>query len=320
VPKEKVAHVIANPQAALPVLSVEVTGSLAVIDNLDRFGEALSLYVEGLNMKPKDDQDFADLDAACKKLKQAEDELTAGEDRALSQAEEIEQLRRKVDRFRELARTTRLRAEKVVKTEKDNRREEIRRQGVDAYRDHIDALNARLGRVRLPDIPADFAGVMKGKRTIASLDDAVSTELARVKIASNAMADKMDYNLDLIDAQAEYRFLFADLQALVVKDHSDLRELMTARIDNHKAEVLRKLAVEREKIRVEEEAKAFDKLNSTEERLKHSVSVAQVTAEKPRIRQQEAATRPTKAQIISAVAVAFSVTDATAEQWINEMK
>lgn len=275
-PKEKIPEIVANPQESLPSLSVQMNGEIAIIDNLDRYGMALTAYVEKLNLKPRDDQDFADLDAACKTLKKAEDDLTAGEERALSQAIPLQELRETISRYRELARTTRLRAEKVVKAEKENRREEIRREGVDAYRTHIDKLNTRLGRVRLPDIAADFAGVMKGKRTIESLENAVSVELARVKIASNEMADRMESNLKLID-QAGHAFLFADIQQLSVKDSGDLAELIKARVANHEAEQKRKEDEQRERIRREEEARA------------QREAEARAEQERARIRQEEQA-------------------------------
>jgi len=104
-----------------------------------------------------------------------------------------------------------------VKNRKEAIREDIRRAGADAYGKHIEGLNARLGKNYMPIIPADWPGVMKGLRTISSLRDAVATELARVKIESNAEADKIDANLKWFAEYAKgYEFLFPDLKDLVL--------------------------------------------------------------------------------------------------------
>src|SRR5690606_23945572 len=109
--------------------------------------------------------------------------------------------------------------------------------------------------VKLPTVPTDFAGAMKGKKTVASLQDAVDTELARFKIAANNLADKMDANLRTIRA-AGNDFLFADLQSLAVKEPEDLAAIIETRIAQHEQAEEQRLERERERIRQEEEAKA----------------------------------------------------------------
>ena len=59
----------------------------------------------------------------------------------------------------------------------------------------ISALDVTMANVALPAIAADFAGAMKGKRNLASIRDAVDSELARVKIEANAVAELIDANL-----------------------------------------------------------------------------------------------------------------------------
>lgn len=256
--KEVVPEVVAAPQETLPALVVKVTGSLAITDNLDVFGQALTGFVDRLNLAPKSDQDFADLEAATKALKKAEEALTHEEDRALAQADGIEALRRTVNQYRDLARTTRLRAEKVVKAEKENRRNEIRMAALEAFRAHVEQINATFsGRVRLPEIAVDIAGVMKGKRTISSLEDAADTEVARAKIEANRVADEYRKNLAILDAEAKgYEFLFHDTADLVTISPEHLAGVIQGRIAAHKEAEQLKLEAERERIRQEEEAKA----------------------------------------------------------------
>ena len=333
---------------SLPALHIEVTG-MVTASNLEQFKVHALAVIGGINRDLQTDEDFADAEKTVKWLGDVENRLDAAKEHALSQTASIDQLFKTLDDIKENARRTRLDLGKLVKDRKEARREEIRREGVDAYRSHIDALNARLERVMLPDIAADFAGVMKGKRTIESLKDAVSVELARVKIASNALADRMESNLKLID-KAGFPFLFADIQQLAMKDPGDLAELINARIANHQAEEKRKEDEQRERIRREEEARAQREAEARAEQERERIrqeerataqreadAKAQAVSEsakphpdtvsnvpesvKPRVRQQQepAKTRPTDQEIITALATMYNVNRSTVIEWIATM-
>ena len=109
----------------------------------------------------------------------------------------------------------------------------------------------------MPTIAADFAGAIKGKRTVDSLRDAVSTTLANAKIEASATADKIDANLKtLLELASGHAFLFADTAQIVLKAPDDLTMLVKSRIAEHKAAEEKKEAETRERIRAEEQAKA----------------------------------------------------------------
>lgn len=335
-PKEVKPEVVAEPQESLPALVVKVSGSLAITDNLDVFGTALTGFVDRLNLEPKTDQDFADLEAATKALKKAEDALTSEEDRALAQADGIEALRRTVNQYRDLARTTRLRAEKVVKAEKENRRNEIRMAALEAFRAHVEQINATFsGRVRLPEIAIDVAGVMKGKRTIASLEDAADTEVARAKIEANRVADEYRKNLAILDAEAKgYEFLFHDTADLVTNSPEHLAGVIQGRIAAHKEAEQLKLESERERIREEEQAKAKAEAAKQAEPMPekpihqatdlhrphgsnaHPAAAAELA---PASRPQLTSTRPSDRQIIGTLMHAYGADRATVIVWLAEM-
>lgn len=255
--QEVIPAAVAAPQETLPAVSVQVTGSIAVIDNLSVFGDALMAYVKRINKAPQTDQDFADLEATAKALKKAEDALDAAEVNALGQTASLDTLRRSVAQYRDLARTSRLTVEKLVKAEKENRRNAIMQGGVNALREHVDTLNKRLGKSYMPDRQwADFPGAMKGLKTMTSLQNAVDTELARAKIDSSACADRIGINLaSLRDLAKDHAFLFADAAQIVLKDNADLVAVIKTRIADHSAAEEKRLEAEREKIRAEEQAK-----------------------------------------------------------------
>jgi hypothetical protein len=113
----------------------------------------------------------------------------------------------------------------------------------------------------MPAIAVDFAGVMKGKKTVTSLRDAVDTELARFKIEANGVADRIQVNLTTLrELAGAHAFLFADTPSIVLKDADDLTALVKMRIAEHeqaeaaKAEALRAKIAEEERVKAEKAA------------------------------------------------------------------
>jgi putative phage-type endonuclease len=258
VPAEVAPAVVAAPVIDLPAVSVQVSGSITIADNFKMFETALRDFVENrLIKKPATDQDFADLEAQIKSLKKAEDALDAAEASMLSQVASVDEMKRTKDLLHKLARDNRLAAEKLLAAEKEARRAQIVRSGVDAFAKHIQDLNERLGKPYMPQINADFAGAIKGLRTISSLQNAVADELARVKIEADTIAAKIETNLNTLRELAkDHPFLFADTPQLVMKATDDLVTLIKMRISEHQQAEAAKLEAERERIRQEEEIKA----------------------------------------------------------------
>lgn len=251
---EVIPAAVATPQAQLPAVSVQVLGSIEVRDNLTAFGDALRAYVERINRKPETDQDFADLEASCKTLKEAETALDAAENSALGQAASIDQMRRIVAESRELARTTRLTIEKLVDAEKKNRREKIVTEAKESLRKFVAEMNARVKF--MPAISDDFAGVIKGKKTLASIKNSVDTELARAKTEASMIADMIDANIKVYgELAAGYESLFADLGKLVNQPPEFCRATIENRVTQQKAKDEARRAAEAERIRAEEREK-----------------------------------------------------------------
>lgn len=257
VPPEVIVPPVATPQMGLPAVAIQVTGSIALVDNLDKFGAALTAYVERINKNPETDQDFADLEATVKTLEAAEKALTAAENSAIAQTESIDTMRKTVALYRDTARTNRLLVEKLVKAEKENRRTAIISGAAAELVTHIYKLNERLGKPYMPSITADFQGVVKGLKSLDSMKDKVATELARCKIAANEAADRIQTNLcTLRELAKEHSFLFADTGTIVLKAPDDLTMLVKSRISEHQAAEQKRLDAERDRIRQEEQAKA----------------------------------------------------------------
>lgn len=301
----------------LPALRIEVTG-MVTNSNLTAFREHAIAVIGGIKTDLRTDQDFADADKTVKWCKEVEDRLQAAKQHALSQTASIDELFRTIDAIAEETRAKRLELDKLVKARKDAIRLEIKTTAEQAVRKHVASINERLAPVTLPNIPPDFAGVMKGKKTVASLEDAVDTELARFKIEANNLADKIDANLRTIRA-AGHDFLFADLQSLAVKEADDLAAIIDSRIAQHKAAEADKLERERERIRHEELAKAqTDEAPTTAPHAAPVITPRTIAARATKPAAPKA-TRPNDQQIIDTLALAYRVHESKVIEWLIDM-
>jgi len=261
VPKAANVAVSATPMESLPAASVRMDGQLAVASNLPEFGTALRAFIGRMVAKPATDQEFADAEAECKALKKAEDALEGAENSALAELSDVEAMRRTVADLRTLARSTRLSREKLVAAEKENRRLAIVQGAVKAHAAHIAALNQRLGRPYMPALPVDFAGAIKGKKNLDSMQDAVDSLLAQSKIAASGWADRIDVNLKHLTAEAgDFMALFPDVATLVTKAADDFVALVQYRVSEQRAKDRKRAEElaeqERERIRQEERDRA----------------------------------------------------------------
>lgn len=252
-PVEAVAEAVGKTPDSLPALRIEVTG-MVTASNLEQF-KAHSLAVIGsINTDLQTDQHFADAEKTVKWCTEVEGSLAAARQHALSQTESIDILFRTIEDISEEVRRKRLELNKLVTARKVAIRDEIVIGAAKALQNHIDQINHTLGgRARMPKVDADFAGAIKGKKTIASLRDAADSELARAKIDASQIGDRMRANLNSLDELgADYTFLFNDIQQLVMKENEDLVPLIKVRISEHQKAEEARLEAQREQIRQEE--------------------------------------------------------------------
>ncbi|QEO79875.1 YqaJ viral recombinase family protein [Pseudomonas brassicacearum] len=264
------SHVIADAPSIvvgkapdeLPALRIELTG-MVTASNLKVFEQSALAVIDSVKTTLQTDQDFADAKKAVKWCGDVEEAVAAAKKQALSQTKSIDDLFSSLDRISAHARETRLKVDKLVKAQELLVKTNIKQKAEQALVNHVVAINKTLRRVTLPAVAADFAGAMKNKRTIASLQDAVDTELARAKIDASQSADAIRLNLStLAELAPDHAFLFNDIQHLVMKANDDLVSLIKVRIDEHKkaeeqkAETLREEIRQQELKRIEDEAKS----------------------------------------------------------------
>ena len=243
--------VIAEPVESLPAVSVRVDGKLTIASNVDLFTTKLKAYIERLPKRPETDQEFANAEDAVKALQRAQDACDREAEAMLAPFTDAESARRALADAAELCRTTRLALEKLVKQRKEDIKTEIVAEAREKLASHIAELNAALGDALMPPIAADFAGAIKGKRTVESLRSAANDELARAKIEAKAVAETISGNLRLVAAR-KADHLVPDLKAICTKAGDDFAALLDQRF----AAESQRLEQERQRIRDEEAARA----------------------------------------------------------------
>lgn len=284
---------VATLQPSLPAVQVRFEGALTVTDNLPAFALALREYIKQIPAKPATDQEFADAEAAVKNLEKAEKALQLAENNALAQLTNVDALRRVVAELKALSSATRLATEKLVKARKETVKLEIQQEFAKAMADHLEGLNARLGKPYMPAVPVDFATAMKSKKTLTSLRDACAQVLANGKIKASAIADAIQANMKYAQENAtDYAFLFADFKVIVLKAADDFKSLVDSRISAHKLAEERK---KNEQLQREADERAAAEARAQAERDAAAQQAAQQAS-------QPAAEQPQTAGVVSSVA------------------
>lgn len=244
----------------MPALRIEVTG-MVTASNLAEWKEQAIAVFQGISTELVSDQDFADAEKTVKWCGDIEDQLKAAKQHALSQTQSIDLLFKTIDAIAEEARSKRLALEKRVKTRKDERRTEIGNAARRAVQQHVLAINETLGEHAIPmpaKLIADIGDAMKGKRSFASMQEAVDAVAANAKVDASQSAERIRANIRVMEMEVgTHAALFPDrVQLCSTKSAEDLRNLMAARISQHQQAEQDRLDAEREKIRKEEEERA----------------------------------------------------------------
>lgn len=233
---------------ALPALSVQVQG-MVTASNLKEFEASARATLASINTDLQTDQDFADAEKAVKFCKDVEQRLAGAKENVLGQMQTVDDVVKTIDRISEETRQLRLKLDKAVKEQKETRKREILNAANEAWQKHIGQLEQSLER-EAGDLPitlhvsnADFAGAMKGKKTIASLKSACDDELARAKIEANDTAELIRGNVQQLNEHAgDYKFLFRDFGQICMKAADDFAALVKMRIADYRAEQAKKEA------------------------------------------------------------------------------
>ncbi len=234
-PDSAPAAPVGRTPETLPALRIEVSGAVTA-SNLDEFKATALGAIRAVNRELTTDQHFADAEKAVKWCADVESRIEAAKQHALSQTASIDALFKALGDISDEARRVRLDLDKLV----TRRKSEVRDSAVAAARKALDAhiatLNGELAPMRVPQPAADFAGAIKGKRSISSMQDALDQVLTVAKIAAEAEARGIRANVATFQREAAgLEFLFADLGQIVHKAADDFAAALQARIATHRA-------------------------------------------------------------------------------------
>jgi hypothetical protein len=166
-------------------------------------------------------------------------------------------MRRTVAMLRDMARTNRLIIDRLVKTEKDNRRANIIRGAQDQYMAHINKLNKRICGDWMPRAVPAFADAIKGLKSIDSMREKVGNYLRDAMYQANEIADTIQSNRSIVTDEM-FMVLVPDFSAVCAKSREDFANLLDARIAAHKEAEARREAdrITREAAQADAQAKA----------------------------------------------------------------
>jgi putative phage-type endonuclease len=299
----------------LPAVIVQVKGELTLCNMADVRPQFDSFLANAITVM-ETDEDFALAEAESKMGREVAKRCLATAKGVVDQTSSISEVTRELELYAAKFNALALSQEKAVKTQKEARKIAIMNEAVTAFIGYKALVEADIHPIKLISAAPDFAGAMKNKRTIASLEDAVASELANAKIEIDAIARAVRINLLLLLKSDDYRFLFNDIQTIIYQTADHFKLTVENRIDSHKraeaekleaqrlqieveakrkaeADQAKLLEAERQKIRQEEQAKLVEELRLEALRVKEELAKAEAnkpTPEKLRARAKEIAT------------------------------
>jgi len=244
----------------LPELIIKIKGVITT-NNLPQFKAAANEFVGAISTDLQTDDDFALAESNVKLLAETEKKIDAAKEEALNQTLDIKTLLETLDDIKSAMRDKRLVLDKAVKTQKETIKTALV-AGVKAELSaYVSAVEAEaIKPIKLMAINADFNEAIKGKKTLDSMQKALTAMLDAVKLDIDAKAQDIKFKLDWCKENADgYGKLFPDLQTIIHKDNDVFIELINNRIEAFKRE-------EQEKI-IKAEQAAIDKARKAQEEL-----------------------------------------------------
>jgi predicted phage-related endonuclease len=242
-----------------PIVQFDITGT--VIDSniekclelvRDRAQQEMSVILES-------DEDFARKETLNKTVKTARADLKAIVSNVLNKFGSLDAFNKFAGDYDSVLQKMQSHGEKQVLEAKQAKKDKIVRNAQGKLHDIHVAFESEVAPIKFipllqsyPLSKADFYGVMKGKRDISKLIDAVDQELARVTIVINAVKDIVVTNLATMRKLAtDHKFLFTDMSELIIKDNEALIAIVKLRISEYEAEQDKKAEALVEKARIE---------------------------------------------------------------------
>jgi hypothetical protein len=275
-------------QMALPVITEQVENGVVQSNIAECIPVIRDLAQQQMSVILETDQDFEDKHAMNVAVKALRSTVGARSLHIIEQFSSLDLYVKNVKALDSILQKMQAHGEKMVKEEKDRKKDRVLDAAERKYRKYIDEVNDIIDPVNVVAgwfTPPDFRGSLRNKRTIASWQDAVDSELARVKIELDGVCTTVRINLMAEKKLREKHIdLFPDLATIINQPAESYLAVVNARIKAHKHEK----EVERQRIQQEEETKAREKV-AEEERVKRNKELeAEAKIERDRIAKEQA--------------------------------
>jgi predicted phage-related endonuclease len=257
-PEAEAAKAIAEPVETLPAITYSTdfkSTGLELRSNIEAFKAAAQRLVEQSKKTLESDQDFANAEARIKSCKAAEDKISVIQNNVVGEVADIDKFVKDLGAISEMLRQCRLNEDKQVKARKEAIKNDAIRDAQESFATHIDFICKGLSQygVTMPVIHVDFAGAIKGLKTISSVAGKLNDVIAQGKIEAQAMENKIRSNLELLDHIAEgYSHLFYDKQNLVVNTSEYIAAVAKQRIAEYEAKEQARIQAEAQRIASEQ--------------------------------------------------------------------
>ena len=236
-PIESKPEVVGEAMSAdLPLPTVIAKGTL-VESNLDTILPRFDAYLDDVNTELATDQDFADAAENAKQCRGMAKKLRGVAEAVVAQMVSVSEVQSKLKQYESKMDAMGLQLEKLVKAEKESIKCNAIMVAQDYYNEHVTLINNDLKTVEIPRIMPDFAGAIKGVRTVSSMQSRINDALAAGKAEATTTATDYKTKLAYItDAIADYEHLF-NLQSLVANDIDHIKLRIDSEIREEKERV-----------------------------------------------------------------------------------
>lgn len=255
---EAKAVVKAESIQQLPVVTVQAKGELT-LSNLDDVKPKFDLFLSSQKTQLVSDEDFANGESVAKFSREVADKLKITAQSVIDQMSDVRAVHAELLDYASKFDALGLKYEKLVKAEKENRKNQIIAKAKSIIDSYVADLEKEIQPVRLNVSGLNYAYSMNGKKTIEGSQNAIDQFIANTKISLSETARLVRANLShLGEVAKEFKFLFADIGVIAFKEGPDFKLLVKSRID----EAVASQAKHDEEIKAKAEADALAKVDA----------------------------------------------------------
>lgn len=249
---------------SLPELKVNVLSEIKS-SNLSEYTTSARRFISEIKTELETDKDFEDAAAMVKHLTDSEKVLKKVEQSILDGNLDIKNLLTEIKDLKKYSADKRLMLAKLVKSQKDLKKENLKLAGRAKYQEAIAKLMVETKNMDVGFATPDFDLAIKGLSNFASMESNIDTAVANVNITNKELVEDYLVKESLADEMiTDYEFLFSDIKNILLGSKENLINTIENTILKYKAKIEEekksKLAEEQPKQEPNEQGKDFDKM------------------------------------------------------------